>query len=68
MPNEKQLALLEHGAAEWNQWRADNPEAIPDLAGADLARANLTEANVGWVRGRDLKASLSGRCEGEYPG
>lgn len=61
MANQVQLNILRNHAADWNTWRANNPEEKVDLAGADLSKldlhgldlhaadlsgANLSEANL----------------------
>ncbi len=46
MEREDQLKLLKRDVDIWNQWRAENPQVVPDLAGADLSRVNLTLANL----------------------
>jgi len=51
MANAKQVTLLKKSVEEWNEWRENNPEAIPDLQeaylrGADLKSAQLQEANL----------------------
>ncbi len=40
------LEVLKQGVAAWNQWRIDNPDAEPDLAGANLSNADFKEANL----------------------
>jgi uncharacterized protein YjbI with pentapeptide repeats len=66
MPNDEHIAMLGHGAAVWNEWRAKHDHA-PDLSGAglrgldlsgfDLSRANLRDADL---RGVNLsEANLS---------
>lgn len=45
------LALIEQGAASWNQWRTDHPDVKPDLRsaylfGRSLSGFNLSEANL----------------------
>jgi uncharacterized protein YjbI with pentapeptide repeats len=63
MANEDHLALLQQGTPIWNDWRTKNPRLFPDLNGADLEKADLSELNLSWV---DLKnaylidANLSG--------
>ena len=67
MPNDDHVALLGHGAAVWNEWRAKH-DGAPDLSGAglrgldlsgfDLSRAELRDADL---RGTNLSgANLSG--------
>jgi Pentapeptide repeats (8 copies) len=46
MPNQEQLAVLKRSVAEWNQWRSDHPDVVPDLSQARLFRENLTAANL----------------------
>ncbi len=53
MTDPHHLERLDQGVDAWNAWRRDDPDARPDLAGADLARRNL--------RGIDLaRANLRG--------
>jgi uncharacterized protein YjbI with pentapeptide repeats len=45
------LALLKIGVEEWNQWRRQNPEKIPNLSranfdGADLKEVDLSRADL----------------------
>ena len=49
MANEQHLRMIreaveKHDIALWNTWRRDNPEALPDLSGADLRRSDLKHA------------------------
>ena len=72
MPKDEHVAVLGHGAAVWNAWRAEHDE-LPDLSGAglrgldltgfDLSRADLRAADL---RGTKLcDANLTGaRLEG----
>jgi uncharacterized protein YjbI with pentapeptide repeats len=65
MPNDNHVAMLGHGAAVWNEWRAKHDDA-PDLSGAglrglnlsgfDLSRADLRDADLRGTRfsGTDL--------------
>ena len=66
MPKNEHLALLGHGAAAWNAWRAEHGE-VPDLSraalrgldlsGFDLSRVDLRDADL---RGVNLNgANLS---------
>jgi uncharacterized protein YjbI with pentapeptide repeats len=41
MANKQHLDILKQGVAEWNRWRADNPDTRPDLREADLHKASL---------------------------
>ena len=56
MANPEHLAKLKEGVEAWNQWREQNPEIQPDLSGADLREANLSEADLSEanLRGTDL--------------
>jgi uncharacterized protein YjbI with pentapeptide repeats/TolA-binding protein len=36
MSNPSHLAKLLQGAEAWNLWRADNPDLVPDLSGAEM--------------------------------
>jgi Ion channel/Pentapeptide repeats (8 copies) len=46
MADQQQLALLKRGVEVWNAWRAQHPDALVDLSGADLASANLQNVNL----------------------
>jgi hypothetical protein len=50
--NQDHLEILKQGVEAWNRWRAENPDVRPDLRGADLFMANLSQANL---RGADLR-------------
>src|SRR5579864_8545580 len=50
----QQLEMLKRGVLEWNQWRQSNPDATINLAGADLAGRDLSEANL---HGADLSGA-----------
>ena len=43
MANDDHIAQLRKGVDAWNAWRDENPDIRPDLAGADLHSANLSE-------------------------
>ncbi len=65
MADQKQIKKVQLGAAEWNTWRKQHPDGIPDLSGAnlrgadlrgaDLSGANLKRANL---RGADLSGAI----------
>jgi uncharacterized protein YjbI with pentapeptide repeats len=44
MANEEHLKILEQGVEVWNQWRKENVGIQPDLSGADLREADLSDA------------------------
>ena len=46
MANEEHLKILKQGVDVWNQWRRDNPDVRPHLAGAILHGTNLSSANL----------------------
>jgi uncharacterized protein YjbI with pentapeptide repeats len=72
MANEHHLSILQKGVAVWNQWRQENPDIDPDLAGADLsrltnialkfanfARIDLSSANLdyAYLKGTDFRGA-----------
>jgi uncharacterized protein YjbI with pentapeptide repeats len=44
MANDEHVALLK-GVAAWNGWRDENLDIRPNLSGADLSEADLSDAN-----------------------
>jgi hypothetical protein len=63
MANTKHVNLIKRGVAAWNAWRGESPDITPDLSGAVLRTAHLSEANLSGadLREADLKeADLSG--------
>ena len=46
MANNQHLALLRESVTEWNTWRTETPDVVPDLRGADLREADLREADL----------------------
>ncbi|NIP30954.1 MAG: hypothetical protein GTN99_06435 [Candidatus Dadabacteria bacterium] len=51
MSNENHLELLKMGVEQWNEWREQNPEVIPDfswanLPGMDFKNYNFENANL----------------------
>lgn len=46
MANQEHVDVLRQGVENWNQWRVNHPEIMPDLSGADLSQAILTDANL----------------------
>lgn len=52
MANRKHLSLIQEDVDVWNKWRAENPDARPDLSGADFSQADLMMANLA---GADLQ-------------
>ena len=43
------LDILEQGVEQWNRWREENPEILPDLSRAYLFEATLSGANLSGV-------------------
>ena len=41
--------MLKRSVSEFNQWRADNPDAPIDFQGANLQEADLRRANLRWA-------------------
>jgi len=46
MANPEHVAILKQGVEVWNRWRAENPDVIPDLNGANLEKVQLREINL----------------------
>jgi uncharacterized protein YjbI with pentapeptide repeats len=46
MANMEQLDILKQGSKVWNQWRKKHPDLRPDLDGADLRCAKLSNADL----------------------
>jgi len=58
MANPEHLEILKKGVEEWNKWRDDHPEIVPDLSRAKLSGTDLHEAGL---RGEGLSGvNLSG--------
>jgi len=55
MANEEHLAILRQGVEVWNDWRAANPDVLPDLSRADIQKADLHEAEL---RFTDLQGAV----------
>ncbi|MGK7951724.1 MAG: pentapeptide repeat-containing protein [Xenococcaceae cyanobacterium] len=53
-PNKKHLKILKQGVIVWNQWREENPDVIPELAGVKLNDIELEGINL---RNADLRGS-----------
>ncbi|MFQ6018233.1 MAG: pentapeptide repeat-containing protein [Kiloniellaceae bacterium] len=60
MANEDQVALLKRGTAAWNAWRAEHPDAVPDLSGAALRGLDLAGAHLAGalLPGADLRGTV----------
>ena len=44
MANPEHLEILKQSVDEWNKWREEHPDVVPDLREANLEGANLSEA------------------------
>jgi hypothetical protein len=44
--NPDHIAVIAKGVEAWNGWRRDNPDVVPDLAGAFFVQAQLAGANL----------------------
>jgi uncharacterized protein YjbI with pentapeptide repeats len=64
MAREEHMARIHQGVAAWNQWRADNPEVVPDLGEAGLRGLDLTGANLDSadLKGADLRGTSLSRA------
>jgi uncharacterized protein YjbI with pentapeptide repeats len=60
MADEQQVTLLRRSVQEWNSWRAENPQATPDLAAAGLRALDLSGANLAGagLKGADLRGTI----------
>jgi uncharacterized protein YjbI with pentapeptide repeats len=50
MANQKHLDKLKEGVEAWNQWRREHPDIQPDLSGANLNGAKLSEIDLSGVQ------------------
>ena len=46
MADQAHLDILRQSVRAWNSWREQNPSVEPDLPGANLYGADLSEANL----------------------
>jgi uncharacterized protein YjbI with pentapeptide repeats len=65
MADAMHLAMLTKGVSAWNEWRAANVSAVPDLSEANLRGINLAGINLGGadlhdadLRGTDLSTAV----------
>jgi uncharacterized protein YjbI with pentapeptide repeats len=67
MPNDEHVAMLGHGAAAWNEWRAKHDET-PDLSGAGLRGLDLSgfDLSRAALRGADLRGTKF--CDADLSG
>jgi uncharacterized protein YjbI with pentapeptide repeats len=68
MANQEHLDILAKGIAEWNEWRNQHSAVMPDLSGANLDNADLTDGNFLGARMAGAKmreaALLRADCSG----
>ena len=50
MTNQEHLGILKQGGEAWNRWRKANPEIRLDLRRAYFSGANLSRADVWYIR------------------
>src|SRR5512134_299926 len=64
MADEQQVTLLCRSIREWNRWRDENPQVMPDLAGAGLRGLNLSGANLSRanLNRADLRGAVLSGC------
>ncbi len=46
MKNQQHLVLLQRSIDDWNEWRGNHSQILPDLSGADLSGADLSGADL----------------------
>lgn len=68
MANEEHLAQLKQGVAGWNQWRDENRQIEPDLSGANLIGADLSEADLLQVNLSEANLSGAYLVKGDFIG
>ena len=63
MANQEHLNNIKQGVKHWNNWRAQNPDIVPDLAWANLVGIDLSSANF---EGANMKLAFcrAGNLEG----
>ncbi len=68
MANPEQVQMLLRSVEEWNNWRKDNPDVIPDLYQASLCQANLREADLSRVNLREADLQGADLCHSNLRG
>lgn len=60
MADDQYVALLRRSVEEWNRWREENPQEMPELAGAGLRGLDLSGANLAGasLKGADLRGTI----------
>jgi|WetSurMetagenome_2_1015567.scaffolds.fasta_scaffold686569_1 uncharacterized protein YjbI with pentapeptide repeats len=59
------VQMLKNGIPAWNQWRIDNPDTVPEMAGADLHGLALHQANLRYANlsGANLERVLADKAD-----
>ncbi len=68
MANQEHIDILRQGVEIWNQWRKENPSIAVDLREANLAGANLAEADLKWVNLQGVDLSKANLCDANLTG
>jgi uncharacterized protein YjbI with pentapeptide repeats len=66
MADDYHLALLSSGSRTWNAWRKDNPEARPNLVGADLRGQDFRFADLSSADLRHADLSHADLCDADF--
>lgn len=59
MANQDQISILLEGVDVWNKWRAENPNIIIDLSGADFSNTNLMRVHLDSANLEEINLSNS---------
>ncbi len=65
MAKKQHVDILKQGVKKWDQWRKKHPDIRPDLGGANLSRADLSDVGL-WganLRGADLSDATLSRAD-----
>jgi hypothetical protein len=60
MGNREHLEVLKFGSSEWNRWRSEHPDVVPDLRGAHFKEGRFSRANLSRA---DLSLAYFGRAD-----
>src|SRR5438067_1538786 len=68
MAYQQQLKRLRQGVKDWNVWREQHPDILPDFSNADLSNADLSGADLNEadlyaanLSGADLSGAIVGQ-------
>ena len=59
MANPEHVAAIHADIDEWNRWRSENPDLLPDLSAANLRGASMILADLRHARLRDANLALA---------